>query len=370
MKLTARLFLSFVFGSLMFWNAFSQAEDYRVQVITEGLNSPWSLAFLPEGGFLVTEKSGQLKQLDGEGNLIASISVDLPDLLPLAQGGLLEVMLLPDFSTTGELLFSYACGTRTANSVCLAQATLRNQQLSNITRIFRAQPDRRAPAHFGGRMQLLPDNTLILTLGDGFDYREEAQNPTNHLGKILRLTLDGKAPDDNPFVGKPGYAPEIYSLGHRNVQGIVFDAKSDLLFSHEHGPRGGDELNVILPGQNYGWPVATHGIDYTRARISPFTQFRGMVDPLYHWSPSIAPAGMTIYQGDLFPQWQGHIFIAALAAKRLYRLEMQGTQLINQEALLRERNQRLRDVRTGPDGAIYVLTDSAEGELLRLAPGS
>lgn len=356
----------------------NQTHDYQIMVLAEQLHYPWSLAFLPDGGFLITEKSGQIKHLDQEGKLVATLVVELPGLFSAAQGGLLELALAPDFEQSRQLFLSYACGTRTANSLCLASALLVNNhaadnqqaynKLNNVKPIFRARPDRKAPAHFGGRIAFLPDNTLVLTLGDGFDYREEAQNPANHLGKIVRLNLDGSAPKDNPFIGLDGYAPEIYSLGHRNVQGIVYDAASNTLFSHEHGPRGGDELNRIVAGQNYGWPVATQGIDYTGARISPYAEFNGMIAPLHGWTPSIAPAGMVLYQGNLFPRWRGNIFVAALAAKRLFRLTMEGTKVVNEEVMLAELGLRLRDVRSGPDGALYLLTDSEQGQLLRLTP--
>lgn len=339
---------------------------YTVEPLAAGLEYPWALAFLPDGGFLITEKTGYLHRLDAKGATAARIAVPLPGLLTAAQGGLLDLVLLPDFAESGQLLLSYACGEIKASSTCLARAVYKNDRLEQVEQIFRAQPDRPAPAHFGGRIALLPDQTLVLTLGDGFDLREQAQNPADHLGKLVRLHRDGTVPQDNPFIGRAGYAPAIYSLGHRNVQGIVWDAQQQRLLSHEHGPRGGDELNVIVPGANYGWPVATYGTDYTFARISPYTQFAGMQSPVHYWTPSIAPAGMTLYRGDEFPDWQGNIFVAALAAKRLHRLVVKGEQVIEEELLLVERNQRLRDVRTGPDGALYVLTDSENGELLRL----
>lgn len=339
---------------------------YTVEPLAAGLEYPWALAFVPDGSFLITEKTGYLHRLDANGETVARIAAPLPELLTAAQGGLLDLVLLPGFAESGQLLLSYACGEIKASSTCLARAVYKNDRLEQVEQIFRAQPDRAAPAHFGGRIALLPDQTLVLTLGDGFDLREQAQNPANHLGKLVRLHWDGTVPQDNPFIGRAGYAPAIYSIGHRNVQGIVWDAQHQRLLSHEHGPRGGDELNVIAPGANYGWPVATYGTDYTFARISPYTQFAGMQTPLHYWTPSIAPAGMTLYRGDEFPDWQGNIFIAALAAKQLHRLVLKGQEVIEEEQLLAERNQRLRDVRTGPDGRLYVLTDSANGELLRL----
>ncbi|MFN3710911.1 MAG: PQQ-dependent sugar dehydrogenase [Alishewanella aestuarii] len=340
----------------------------KVQTLTEGLEYPWSLSFLPSGGFLLTERSGQLVTLGSDGQVLQKLDVNLPDLYAASQGGLLEVLLAEDFAQSGRLFLSYVCGTANANSVCLASASWQDNQLTDVKQIFRATPDRRGAAHYGGRMVLLPDQSLVLTLGDGFDYREQAQNKANHVGKIVRLQQDGSVPADNPFVGQAAVAAEIFTLGHRNVQGIVYDAATGKLWSHEHGPKGGDELNLLQAGVNYGWPVATTGIDYTGARISPFTRFTGMAEPVYQWSPSIAPAGMTLYRGEAFPQYQGNILITALAGKALHRLVLDGDKVVEEEKLLTELDSRLRDVRTGPDGLIYILTDGPAGKLLRLTP--
>lgn len=344
------------------------SSDFRVETLTEQLDHPWSMAFLPSGEMLLTERTGQLVLVAADGQLLQRSSPAIPELYVAAQGGLLDIHLAPDFTSSGRLFLSYSCGTRAANSVCLASAQYQQQQLTQLSPIFRARPDRRGAAHYGGRMAFLADESLILTLGDGFDYREQAQNNANHLGKIVRLQQDGRVPADNPFVGQPGVAAEIYSLGHRNVQGIVFDAASGLLWSHEHGPKGGDELNLLSAGANYGWPVATSGIDYTGARISPFIRFDGMQAPVYEWSPSIAPAGMTLYRGSAFPQFDGDLFITALAGRALHRLQIKEQQVVAEQKLLTELNLRLRDVRTGPDGLIYILTDGPNGKLLRLVP--
>ncbi|WP_019676844.1 PQQ-dependent sugar dehydrogenase [Arsukibacterium perlucidum] len=345
-----------------------QAVPYQVTTVAEQLNYPWSLAFLPDGSMLLTERTGKLKQLSATGEVTAQVAPALPELYVAAQGGLLEVLVPQAFSQNQQLLLSYVCGDANANTLCLATARWDQQQLTDIRQVFKAKPYRKGAAHYGGRMLQLPDNSILLTLGDGFDYREQAQNPANHLGKIVRLLPDGSVPADNPFIEQAGYASEIYSMGHRNVQGIAWDGTNKLVYSHEHGPRGGDELNIIQAGNNYGWPVATRGIDYTGARVSPFRQYPGMVEPLWHWSPSIAPAGMMLYQGELFPAWQGSLFISALAGKALHRLEMANGKVLTEQLLLTELNSRLRDVRSGPDGAIYLLTDSAEGKLLRLTP--
>lgn len=341
---------------------------WQVQTVNEQLNFPWALTFLPDGDYLITERGGYLVRLAADGELKQRIKPELPDLLAISQGGLLDIMLADDFADSGRLYLSYSCGTVQANSVCLSSAILGEQQLQSVTALFRAKPDRRGAAHYGGRMVQLPDHSIVLTLGDGFDYREQAQNKGSHLGKIVRLTPQGKAPADNPFVGQPDTAAEIFTLGHRNVQGIFYDTETERLYSHEHGPKGGDELNLLQAGKNYGWPVATFGVDYTGARISPFSEFAGTEPPLYVWTPSIAPAGMTLYRGALFPQWQGNIFVTALAGKSLHRLELANGSVVNEEVMLKDLGHRLRDVRTGPDGALYLLTDSAEGRLLRLVP--
>ena len=346
----------------------TEALPYQVSTVADDLNYPWSLAFMPDGSMLVTERTGSLKQLSSTGDVIANVAPALPELYVAAQGGLLEVLLPTAYSQNQQLLLSYVCGDASANTLCLAEGRWHQQQLTDIRLLFKAEPYRKGAAHYGGRMVQLPDASILLTLGDGFDYREQAQNPANHLGKIVRLKLDGSVPADNPFVGQAGYAAEIYSMGHRNVQGIVWDDANGLVYSHEHGPRGGDELNIIQPGKNYGWPVATRGIDYTGARISPFRQYQGMVEPVWDWSPSIAPAGMTLYQGALFPDWQGNLFITALAGKALHRLEIVNGKVVTEQLLLTDLNSRFRDVRTGPDGALYILTDSASGKLLRLLP--
>jgi glucose/arabinose dehydrogenase len=217
-------------------------------------------------------------------------------------------------------------------------------------------------------MALLADSTLVFGVGDGFSYREHAQRLDSHLGKLVRLYRDGSVPTDNPFAARDDALPEIYSLGHRNPQGLVFDRERGVLYEHEHGPRGGDELNRIEAGANYGWPLATHGVDYTGARISPWTEREGMRASMLHWTPSIAPAGMALYRGDLFPDWRGSLFIAALAERTLRRIAFDDGVPGQQQQMLGGRNERLRDVREGPDGALYLLTDAPDGKLLRLLP--
>lgn len=342
---------------------------FRVETLTSGFQFPWSMAFLPDGRMLVTERVGQLRIVNADGILVERTVNGLPDdIFVSGQAGLKDVVLAPDFATSNRLFLTYACGTLAANSLCLSSAVFTQNQLTEVTELFRTQPAKSGSAHYGGRLAFLPDDTLVLTMGDGFDYREQAQNTASHLGKLIRLHQDGSVPADNPFVQNQQAAPEVYSIGHRNPQGIVYDAVRQRLISHEHGPRGGDELNIITAGQNYGWPITSHGIDYTGALVTPFRSRPGMTMPILTWTPSIAPSGMTLYDGELFPQWRGDLFITALAGKALHRVRLVNDQVRTEEKLLTELDERLRDVRTGPDGALYILTDSAQGRLLRLTP--
>jgi glucose/arabinose dehydrogenase len=333
-----------------------------------GLEHPWSLAFLPDGGALVTERAGRLRLVSGNWELTREPIAGVPTVFNDAQAGLFDVLLSPDFEADQTLFLAYACGTAAANHLCVARGQLQGMALKDVVEIFRAKPAKQGSAHYGGRMAWLPDGTLIVTLGDGFDYREQAQDLSSHLGKIVRLNPDGTAPADNPFVDREDALPEIYSYGHRNVQGLVYDSVEGLLISHEHGPRGGDEINIIEPGHNYGWPVITHGIDYTGAMITPFVEREGMEQPLLHWTPSIAPSGMTRYRGELFPDWQGNLLVGALADRSVHRVTLEGRQASDVETMLEELGERIRDVATGPEGAVYLLTDSADGRVLRLLP--
>lgn len=345
------------------------AGDYSVETVISGLEHPWSLAFLPGGGALVTERAGRLRHISGEWELDPQPIAGVPPVFNDAQAGLFDVLLSPDFENDQLVFLAYACGTASANHLCVARGQLQAEALTGVIEIFRAKPAKQGSAHYGGRMAWLPDGTLIVTLGDGFDYREQAQKLSSHLGKIVRLNSDGSVPADNPFVGRGGDAlPEIYSYGHRNVQGLVYDSVEGLLIAHEHGPRGGDEINIIEPGHNYGWPVITHGIDYTGAMITPFVEREGMEQPLLHWTPSIAASGMTRYRGELFPEWHGDLLVGALADRSVHRVTLHGRKASDTETMFKELGERIRDVITGPGGAIYLLTDSADGRVLRIVP--
>lgn len=363
LNLPRALLLSGLLGS-----GLAQAMDYRVETVTAGLEHPWSLAFLTDGRMLVTERVGRLRVIEADGSLNPQPVGGVPEGFVAAQAGLMEVLLDPEFASNQQLYLSYAYGTAQANNTRLAKARLVDGQLQDVQVLFSAQPAKAGAAHYGGRMAFLPDNSLLLTLGDGFDWREQAQNTSNHLGKIVRLKRDGSVPADNPLVGQAGAAAEIYSFGHRNVQGIVYDPDLKRLYSHEHGPRGGDELNLIEPGNNYGWPLITFGVDYTGAQISPYTELPGLQQPLLHWTPSVAPSSLTQYRGALFPEWQGDLFASTLAERSVRRIRLENGKLAGEEVLFEELDERIRDVRGGPDGALYLLTDSAEGRLLRVVP--
>ena len=343
--------------------------NYEVNTFVSGVESPWSMAFLPDGRALIAEKPGQLRVVGADGALQAKPVGNMPAVFYSGQAGFFDVLPASHFAQTGTLFLSYACGNRSANHLCVSSAKLSSSNsLENVKEIFRTQFAKKGSAHYGGRMVELPDSTLIVTFGDGYSYREEAQNLGNHLGSIVRINQDGTVPNDNPFVGKAGAKPEIYSYGHRNVQGLVFDAANNRLVAHEHGPRGGDEVNVIEPGVNYGWPLATYGIDYSGAQISPFKEYEGTRQPAIYWVPSIAPSGMAVYQGDLFPAWKGSFFVGALKAQQVNRITLKGNKAVQEEVLFKEVGERIRDVRAGPDGALYLLTDNAQGRVLRVTP--
>lgn len=343
-----------------------QAVDYSVEVVAGNLENPWSLAFLPDGRMLVTERAGRLRVIEADGTLRSEAVSGLPEIFVQNQAGLFEVTLDPEYADNERLFISYACGTEQENNTCLISARLQDNALVDVNEIFRAQPGKKGGAHYGARIAFLADNTLVMGLGDAFILREEAQSLANHIGTIVRLNRDGSVPQDNPFVGRDDAKPEIYTYGNRNVQGMVFDAQNGLLWSHEHGPRGGDELNLIEPGKNYGWPKITYGVDYSGAVISPRTEGEGLEQPVVDWTPSIAPAGMALYRGDMFPEWQGNLLISALAGKEVRRVVLEGTEVVDQERLFIELDKRFRDVRIGPDGAVYLLTDHEEGEVLRV----
>lgn len=357
-------------GALLLGTAWATADaTYQIDTIATGLEHPWSLAFLPDGRILVTERPGRLRIIK-DGVLEPDAVAGVPSVVTGSQGGLFEVLADADFAANSRIYLSLAHGSPSANATRLVSATLTDTGLADLRVLFTATPGKKTPVHYGGRVVQLPDGTLVLAVGDGYDHRERAQSLQDHFGTLVRVGTDGSVPPDNPFVDIPGARPEIYSYGHRNPQGLVWHPGDEVLYAHEHGPRGGDELNRIVPGRNYGWPVATHGIDYTGARVSPYTEWRGTEPPLLQWTPSIAPAGFALYEGDLFPDWQGDLLVAALVDRSVHRLRISAGAVEPAGVLFRELGERIRDVRGGPDGAIWLLTDSASGRVLRVMPTS
>jgi glucose/arabinose dehydrogenase len=339
--------------------------EIRVETVASGLAHPWSLAFLPDGSMLVTERNGGLRVIR-DGKLVDEPVENVPDAYVAGQGGLFDVLPDPNFAANRRIFLSYAYGDSEANATRVIRARYDGERLGEIEVVFTASPMKDTPHHYGGRMAFLPDGTLLVTVGDGFDYREQAQRLDNHLGKVVRIAKDGNAPADNPFRDVPGAMPEIYTYGHRNAQGIVVVPGSDAIWLHEHGPRGGDELNRLERGRNYGWPVITYGRDYSGARISPYTEYEGMEQPVLGWTPSIAPAGMAYYGASRCAGWQGDLFVAALAERSVRRIDLAGGRVTGQERLFDGLDARFRDVVVGPEGALYLLTDSPSGEVLRV----
>ncbi len=344
----------------------------RVQVevaeVARGLEFPWGLAFLPDGRMLVTERAGRLRIVGRDGTLSAPVE-GVPAVRTGGQGGLLDVALSPGFAQDRTVFLSYAEPTELGGRTAVVRGVLDGTTLREVRPIFRQSPDASGGNHWGGRLVFGRDGTLFVTLGDRFSLRDKAQDLGTHLGKVVRIRPDGSVPDDNPFAKRAGALPEIWSYGHRNVQGAALHPSTGRLWTHEHGPQGGDELNVTLAGRNYGWPVITHGREYVvGTRIGEGTEKAGVEAPLVQWTPSIAPSGMAFYTGDRFPQWKGQLLIGALAFQSLYRIELDGEKVVRQERMLQPLGKRIRDVRVGPDGLVYLLTDSPEGAILRLSP--
>ncbi len=348
----------------------SEAGNVAVETVARGLDHPWSIAFLPDGRMLVTERPGRMRIVARDGRLSAFMT-GVPKVMASGQGGLHDVALARNYARNQVVYFCFAEPADGGGRTTLASARLIDgdtPRLDDVKVIFRQEGPLSSGNHFGCRIAQAADDTLFLTLGDHFRYRDEAQNLANHLGKIVRLRPDGSVPPDNPFVGKAGAKPEIWSYGHRNPQGAAIHPQTGKLWEHEHGPRGGDEINIPLAGKNYGWPVIGYGIDYSGAKIHESTQKAGMEQPIKYWVPSIAPSGMAFYTGDLFPAWRGSLFVGALAGQSLVRLELDGEKVVTEERLLQRLGDRIRDVRQGPDGALYLATDSSSGRIVRVAP--
>ena len=340
------------------------------EVVAEGLEHPWGLAMLPDGRMLVTERPGRLRIVSKEGGLSPPLS-GVPAVHAFDQGGLLDVELDPQFASNHRIYLSFAePGSSGTSGTSVARAVLGDSGLSNVRVIYQQDPKINSNFHYGSRIVFRPDGTMFITQGERFSERKEAQNLLSYFGKIIRVNSDGSVPKDNPFVGRADALPAIWSYGHRNMQGAAIDPATGRLWTVEHGARGGDELNHPEPGKNYGWPAITYGIDYNGTRIGSGAVKEGMEQPVYYWDPVIAPSGMLFYTGDKFPDWRGSIFIGGLASSSLVRLEMRGDRVVKEERYLGELHERIRDVRQGLDGYIYVITDNPKGRILRVVPVS
>ncbi len=338
-----------------------------ITTIAGDLAHPWSLAFLPDGRMLVTERPGRLRYIDADGRVSDPVA-GVPAVHAERQGGLLDVALDPDFAANATIYLSFAeAGPDGTNGTAVARARLDGMRLEDVAVIFRQQPKIASGYHFGSRLVFGRDGNLFVTLGERNSQRDSAQDLGTDLGKVVRITRDGGVPADNPFVGRADARAEIWSYGHRNVQGAALNPDTGELWTHEHGPRGGDEINVTRAGRNYGWPVITYGREYHGPAIGEGTAKEGMEQPLHYWVPSIAPSGMCFHSGHGYPAWKGQLFVGALAAKQLVRLELDGAGSVRHEERIAI-GERVRDVREGPDGALYLLTDEDAGRLLRVVP--
>ena len=343
----------------------SESATFAVRKLVSGLAFPWALAFLPDQRMLITERPGRLWLKDGDS--ITEVH-GVPDVRSGGQGGLLDVIAHPDFSNNQLIYLSYAASYQDGAGTRVTRARLNNYALTDSQVIFEMDPPGDSAIHFGSRFAFDIDGHLFITLGERGD-RDLSQQLDAHRGKVIRLRDDGSVPDDNPFVGTPGAKPEIYSYGHRNPQGLVYDEVSGRLWLHDHGPRGGDALHIVRAGQNYGWPLATYGREYYGPSIGTTPdKMESIVQPVIHWTPSIAPCGLTLYRGDRFPGWRGNLFSGALAGEHLRRIVLEDDNVVSQEVLLKEQLGRIRDVVAGPDGFIWFTTDNADGGLFQIVP--
>ena len=346
----------------------SEKHAFRVVTLLKGLEYPWSVAFLPDGRMLVTERAGRLRLVGQDFRLDPKPIAGLPDVVAQGQGGLFDVVLHPDYAQNGWIYWAYNAPGAGGWGTALARGKLQGSRMTEVQVLFSMQPKTRSSQHFGGRIVFDKAGMLYLTLGDRGD-KDRAQKLDDHAGSVIRLHDDGRVPTDNPFAKRAGALPEKWTLGNRNMQGATLHPKTGELWTHEHGPQGGDEVNVMRSGLNYGWPVITHGVNYgLGTRIGEGQSKPGMVQPLHLWVPSIAPSGMAFVSGSKFPHWAGDLLMGALRDQMLVRLVLDGEKVLREERLLKGLVGRIRDVRMGPDGLVYLLTDEAEGALLRLEP--
>jgi aldose sugar dehydrogenase len=334
----------------------AQNQALLLEQLTDQLDRPWGMSLLPDQSLLISERSGQLRRWH-RGTLSAPIR-GLPDVYDAGQGGLLDVLAAADFGESGKVWISHSAGNQQANHTVVSELALNldgaQPQVKNVRTVFSASPKKSGSVHFGGRL-VSRDSKLWLTLGDGFDFREAAQDPASHLGKVIQLDLSGSAP------------PRVYSSGHRNAQGLVWHQQLGALLLHEHGPRGGDELNILVDGANFGWPAISAGLDYSGAQVTPFRTHPNFRSPIYTWTPSIAPSGMVIYQGTMFPEWNGSLLITALAGRTLHRLTLLDGKVTGEEILLADRKTRWRDIELAADGSVYLLSDGEDAALFKLS---
>jgi glucose/arabinose dehydrogenase len=350
-----------------------KSANIKVETYAKGLSNPWAFQFLPDGRILVNEVRGRMRLVEKDGRISAPLG-GVPAVVSSGQGGLLDLALAPDFSQSRKIYFTFSeprGNGRIGTSVARARLVLDGSgsgagRIEDVTVVFRQKPDYGSAMHFGSRIAFARDGTMFVTMGERYSAREQAQNPSNHFGKVVRITQDGIAPADNPRL--KGWASAVWSIGHRNPQAAAVHPVTGKLWTVEHGARGGDEINIPQGGKNYGWPVITYGRDYSGAKIGIGTKKDGLEQPIYYWDPSIAPSGMAFYTGDLIPEWKGNLFVGALAGSHLARLVLDGDEVVAEERLLTNLGERIRDVRQGPDGAIYVATDNSRGRILRIAP--
>ena len=356
----------------------TEQHTVRAVSVVKGLYHPWSLAFLPDGRMIVTERRGTMRIIEG-GKLVVKPIEGIPKSVEHGQGGLLDVALHPKYAENGWIYWTYNAGQPGEYGTELARGKLggtrESPAMTNVEVLFRLLPKSAAPVHFGSRIVFDRQGYMFITLGDRGDSpakgsAQRAQQLDDHAGKSIRLHDDGRVPADNPFAKTPGAKPEIFTYGNRNMQGAALHPETGRVWAHEHGPQGGDEVNILAAGSNYGWPVITYGANYgSGTKIGEGTAKPGIVAPLHYWVPSIAPSGMTFYTANNFPKWKGNLFVGALAKQTLVRLTLKGDKVVSEERMLDGKLGRIRDVRQGPDGLLYVLTDSANGRLIRLLPG-
>ena len=356
-------------------SASSAAQGFRQTTVVEGLERPWGMAWLPDGAMLITEKAGQLR-IVRDGKLDPTAIAGVPEVMSANQGGLMDVSVHPRFSENRLVYLTYSHGSQNSNRTRVARATFDGKALQNLQVIFEVSQAKSGGQHFGSRIVWLPDNTMLVAIGDGGNppvelegdlIRKQAQNLRSHLGKIVRLNDDGSVPKDNPFVNNSNANPAIWSYGHRNIQGLAFDPSTRRVWATEHGARGGDELNLAEAGKNYGWPLVTHSQEYFGGEISQERSRPGMIDPKVVWTPATAPSGLAFYTGDRFPAWTGDLFAGGLVSQDVRRIDLDANgKVLGQQQI--QIGQRVRDVRQGPDGLLYILTDDSNGRLVRLEP--